>query len=322
MIIVTGANGFIGSAFIWELNRSGESDIIAVDRIGLKERSALLQSKRIKKFLLKDEIWHFLASSDAKLVRAVVHMGACSSTTEMDEVFLKENNTEYTKSLWAWCAKNAVPYLFASSGAIYGDGSLGFSDESDPQLFTALNPYGLSKLVVDQWVLKQNEAPPYWYALRFFNVYGPNEYYKGEMASVVFKATGQIRDSSELKLFKSNNPKYADGKQMRDFVYVKDITRWMLELLNRKIHSGIYNMGNGLARTWLDLANCTFGAMKRPVKISWIDIPETLRPRYQYYTEANMTKLFTAGLSRPEWPLEKGITDYVENYLLKANLPL
>ena len=322
MIIVTGANGFIGSAFIWELNRAGEHDVIAVDTIAPKERSALLQAKKIKKFLLKDEIWQFLKSADPKTIRAVVHMGACSSTTEMNEAFLKENNTEYTQKLWAWCTDNQIPYIFASSGAIYGDGSQGFSDETDPLLFTALNPYGVSKLLVDRWVLTQTQAPPRWYALRFFNVYGPNEYFKGDMASVVFKAVGQIRETSELKLFKSHNPKYQDGRQMRDFVYVKDITRWMLELLNQKIQSGIYNMGIGSARTWLDLASCTFQSMNVPMKIRWIEIPENLRARYQYYTEANMTKFFKSGLSKPEWPLEKGVADYVENYLMKENLAL
>ncbi len=322
MVIVTGANGFIGSAFIWELNRAGQHDIIAVDSVGLKERSRLLESKKIKQFLMKDEIWHFLKTTDSKLISAVVHMGACSSTTEMNEAFLKENNTEYTQKLWSWCTENQVPYIFASSGAIYGDGAEGFSDLTDPKVFTALNPYGFSKLVVDRWVLTQTKTPPKWYALRFFNVYGPNEYFKGDMASVVFKASGQIRESSELKLFKSHNPKFEDGKQMRDFVYVKDITRWMLELLNKNIPNGIYNMGNGVARTWLDLATCTFKAMKVPMKIRWIEIPESLRARYQYYTEANMTKLFSSGLSMPEWPLEKGVTDYVENYLMKANSPL
>ncbi len=322
MIIVTGANGFIGSAFIWELNRSGESDILAVDSIGLSERSQLLASKKIKKFLLKDEIWQFLKSPEAASVMAIVHMGACSSTTELNETFLKENNTEYTKLLWAWCAEHSVPYIFASSGAVYGDGAKGFSDQTDPNEFTALNPYGFSKLAVDRWVLTQSKAPPKWYALRFFNVYGPNEYFKGDMASVVFKAAGQILDTSELKLFKSHDAKYEDGKQMRDFVYVKDITRWMLELLDKKIPSGIYNMGNGVARTWLDLANCTFKSMKVPMKICWIEIPETLRARYQYYTEANMTKMVSSGLSEPQWPLEQGVADYVENYLMKENKTL
>lgn len=320
MIIVTGANGFIGSAFIWELNRSGETSIIAVDSIGPDERGQLLESKKIKKFLLKDEIWHFL--NEAKGVKAIVHMGACSSTTELDEAFLKENNTEYTQRLWTWCTENSVPFIFASSGAVYGDGAKGFSDETDSNELTALNPYGFSKLAVDRWVLTQTKTPPKWYALRFFNVYGPNEYFKEDMASVVFKAAGQIRESSELKLFKSHDAHYEDGKQMRDFVYVKDITRWMLELLNKNFSSGIYNMGNGIARTWLDLAACTFKSLKVPMKIHWIEIPEGLRARYQYYTEASMTKLLGNGLSKPEWPLEKGVADYVENYLMKENKTL
>jgi len=318
MIIVTGANGFIGSAFIWELNRAGTHNILAVDSISASDRPGLLKNARINKFILKDQIWHFLKSDDARSVKYIVHMGACSTTTEMDVEFLRENNTEYTQRLWQWCTENRIPLIFASSGAIYGDGLQGFSDERDPRNFTALNPYGHSKLVVDQWVLQQTQTPPLWYALRFFNVYGPNEYHKGEMASVVFKAAGQIRETLELKLFKSHNPKFEDGKQMRDFVYIKDITRWMLELTNKNIKSGIYNMGSGTARTWLDLAQSTFSSMKIPMKIRWIDIPENLRPRYQYYTEANITKLLNNGLSRPEWSLEKGIEDYVQNYLLKS----
>ena len=319
MIIVTGANGFIGSAFIWELNRSGEENLIAVDSVDLSERTDLLKNKRIKKFIKRDEIWHLLNSPEAQQIRFIVHMGACSSTTEMNLEFLKENNTDYTKRLWEWCSQNQVPLIFASSGAIYGDGLNGFSDQSDPNVFTALNPYGESKLAVDRWVVQQTQAPPRWYGLRFFNVYGPNEYHKGDMSSVVFKAVGQIQQNSELKLFKSHNAKYQDGKQMRDFVYVKDITRWMLELMNNKIASGIYNMGNGVARTWLDLADATFKAMNVPVHIHWIEVPENLRARYQYFTEANMDKLLAAGLSKPQWPLEKGIADYVKNYLLPAN---
>ncbi len=282
MIIVTGANGFIGSAFIWELNRSGEKNIIAVDSIDLKERSTLLKDKQIKKFLLKDEIWHLLNSPEADQIRFIIHMGACSSTTELNTAFLKENNTDYTKRLWEWCTLKGVPLIFASSGAIYGDGQKGFSDQTDPNEFTALNPYGESKLAVDRWVLTQKKSPPRWYALRFFNVYGPNEYHKGEMSSVVFKAVGQIRDTSELKLFKSHSPKYQDGKQMRDFVYVKDITRWMLEMMTKDIPSGIYNMGNGVARTWLDLADATFKSMDAAMKIKWIVVPESLHTRYQY----------------------------------------
>lgn len=318
MIIITGANGFIGSAFIWQLNQAQITDIIAVDTISLKERSSLLANKKISKFLQKDEIWSFLDSKESKSVKAIVHMGACSSTTELNIEFLKENNTIYTERLWSWCTDHNVPFIFASSGAVYGDGSNGFSDEMDPNKLSALNPYGNSKLVVDQWVLKQTKTPPKWHALRFFNVYGPNEYFKNDMASVVFKAFNQITDSSKLKLFKSHNPDYQDGKQMRDFVYVKDITRWMLELLQKDIKSGIYNMGFGEARTWLDLAKQSFSSMNKKMEIDWIEIPLEMRPRYQYYTEANIQKLKKAGLSDPQWPLEKGVDDYITNYLLKS----
>ena len=321
MLIVTGANGFIGSAIVWEFNQAGREDIVCVDTVSLEARPDLLRKRRYQKFLGKDEIWAFLEKPETiAKTTAIVHMGACSDTQELNVDFLNENNVEYTRRLWQWCLKNKKTFIYASSGAVYGDGANGFDDTSPSKIFKPLNPYGESKAAFDRWVETQTEFPPAWFGLRFFNVFGPNEYHKQFMASVVFKAYGQIRDTGKLQLFRSHHPDYEDGKQLRDFVYVKDITRWIRELVdqpNRK--SGIYNMGYGKARTWLDLANAVFKNMDKPAKIDWIDIPEAMRPRYQYFTEAKIDRLMSNKLSEPQWPLERAVEDYVKNYLAKSD---
>lgn len=320
MIIVTGANGFIGSVLVWELNARGLNDLICVDSVSLKERPELLRKRQYSQFLSKDELWSFLETPEAKAkVTWIFHMGACSSTTELDVEFLRENNTRYTERLWNWCLVNEKDFVYASSGAVYGDGREGFDDASPPSLFKPLNPYGESKAAFDRWAVQQKQAPKHWYGLRFFNVFGPHEYHKGDMSSVVFKAFHQIRDKKQLRLFRSHDPGYQDGKQMRDFVYVKDVTRWMCELMEKTPASGIYNMGYGQARTWLDLASATFTNLDIPMKIDWIDIPIEMRPRYQYFTEAKMDRLFALGISKPQWPLEKGIADYVRNHLAQSD---
>ncbi|MES2857227.1 MAG: ADP-glyceromanno-heptose 6-epimerase [Bdellovibrionota bacterium] len=320
MVIVTGANGFIGSALVWELNRAGRNDIVCVDTVSISERPQILKSLKYQTFLKKDEIWAFLENSEnISKIEAILHMGACSSTTEMNVEFLNENNVEYTRRLWNWCTKNKKKYIYASSAAVYGDGDQGFDDATAPKVFKPLNPYGESKAAFDRWVVEQTETPPLWVGLRFFNVYGPNEYHKEFMSSVVYKAFNEIRATGELKLFKSHKAEYEDGKQLRDFVYVKDITRWILELMTKSgLRSGIYNMGYGEARTWLDLATATFKSLDKKIHIKWIEIPEVLRGRYQYFTEAKMDRLLALGLSKQEWPLERGVKDYVENYLLKG----
>ncbi len=325
MIIVTGATGFIGSAMIWQLNNRGCANVLAVDTIPPSARPEVLKNRSFTRFLGKDDLWSFLATADARQsVEAVIHMGACSSTTELNVEFLTENNFEYTRRLWNWCTEKQIPLIYASSGAVYGDGAEGFDDASPSKIFKPLNPYGESKAAFDRWVETQiasnAKTPPSWYGLRFFNVFGPNEYLKGDMASVVFKAFHQIRSTGGLKLFRSHRPDYKDGEQLRDFVYVKDIVRWMDELLKKPVPSGIYNMGNGKARSWNDLAKATFSALQKPVAIDYIDIPLEMRPRYQYFTEARVDRLLAAGLSRPEWPLEKGVSDYVANHLLKENV--
>jgi len=315
MIIVTGANGFIGSVMVWELNQRGITDIVAVDSVGLNERN-LLVKRQIHKFLLKDELWPYLESDEAKKkVTWIIHMGACSSTTETNKEFLWENNTYYTQRIFEWCTQHGKSMIYASSAATYGAGELGFDDTTDPEKLRPLNLYGESKVLFDRWALKQTKTPPHWYGLKFFNVFGPNEYHKGPMSSVAFKAYHQIKDNGILGLFKSANPEYKDGEFMRDFVYVKDVTGWMAELMDKKPANGIYNMGFGKPRTWLDLANAVFSAMGKELKINWLEMPENIRGQYQYFTKAKTDKWRAAGMSPAKWPLEKAVADYVQNYL-------
>ncbi len=315
MIIVTGANGFIGSAIIWELNQKGFTDIIAVDSVGLDTRNVLAK-RQYSKFFLANELWSFLDQPETqKKVTWVIHMGACSSTTEKNWDFLYSNNFEYSQRIFNWCAQYQKSLIYASSAATYGAGENGFDDTFDSEKLKPLNLYGDSKVLMDRWAVKQNATPENWYGLKFFNVFGPNEYEKGSMASVAFKAFHQIKNTQELGLFKSYNPNYKDGEQLRDFVYVKDLTRWVMELMDKKPASGIYNMGFGAARSWLDMANSLFKAVNMPVKIKWLEIPDDIKNQYQYFTLAKVDKWKAAGMSPAQWPLEKAIDDYVTNYL-------
>ena len=317
MIIVTGATGFIGSAIVWQLNELGRNDIITCDTVRPHDRQGILQKRKFDKFLSKDELIDFLYNKKPDNVEWIIHMGACSSTTEMNLDYLRENNTEYTQKLFQWCRDNGAKFIYASSGAVYGDGNEGFDDQAAPDIYKPLNPYGDSKLNFDKWVVNEDKFPEMWMGLRFFNVYGPNEYFKKDMSSVVFKAFRQINVNSSLKLFRSHNENYKDGEQLRDFVYVKDITRWITEIIDGKGYSGIYNMGYGKARTWLDLASSVFTNLNKEMKIDWIDVPEDIRPRYQYFTEAKMDRFLSQGFSQPQWKLEDGITDYIKGYLQK-----
>jgi ADP-L-glycero-D-manno-heptose 6-epimerase len=319
MIIVTGANGFIGSVMVWELNQKGFNDVVTVDSVGLKTRN-VLRHRNYGKFLLKDELWPFLDTPEAQLkVTWIIHMGACSSTTETNKDFLWENNTHYTQRIFEWCTKHKKNLIYASSAATYGAGELGFDDKTDPETLRPLNLYGESKVVFDRWAVKQEKTPPHWYGLKFFNVFGPNEYHKEAMASVAFKAFHQVRDGGALGLFKSADPRYKDGEFMRDFVYVKDVTGWMVELMEKKPANGVYNMGFGKPRSWLDLAGAVFTALSKPLKINWLEMPENIRGQYQYYTEAKTDKWLAAGMSPAKWPLEKAVDDYVKNYLTQSD---
>lgn len=318
MFIVTGANGFIGSQLITHLNSLGFADIICVDHINTADRPRPLKNSKYAQFLYPKDLFPFL-ETQKKSVKCIFHLGACSNTQEMDIHYLRENNTEYTNQLFNFCAQNPfISFIYASSGAVYGQGELGFSDDLHPEKLKPLNPYGWSKVNSDIWILEQKKVPNNWYGLRFFNVYGPNEDHKENMRSVVHKAFGQIMANGYLELFKSKNPLYKDGKQMRDFVYVKDVVSWLWWLYqNKTTKSGIYNMGYGRARTWLDLANAVFSSLKLSANIKWIDMPPDLVSRYQYFTEARMKKFLSLGAQNPQWSLENGIEDYICNYLSK-----
>lgn len=316
MVIVTGANGFIGSAMVWELNQAGVPVLAAVDLVPLSKRSEPLSKREYGKFLSKDELWDFLNLPETiEKTSWIVHMGANSSTTETNAELLWENNTFYTQRIFEWCAKHKKNLIYASSAATYGAGELGYDDFLDSEQLKPLNLYGESKVKFDRWAVKQGTTPPHWYGLKFFNVYGPNEYHKESMTSVAFKAFHQIKADGLLKLFKSYVPAYKDGAQMRDFVYVKDVTRWMLELIQKKPKSGIYNMGFGKARTWNSLGKSVFSALGQPENIQYMEMPESLRGQYQYFTEANMSQWRSIGMSAPQWSIEDGVQDYVQNYL-------
>lgn len=320
MIIVTGANGFIGSVILWDLENAGYKDLVAVDMVSPKDRPSPLSHRKISKYFDKNDLWQFLETSEAQnKVQWIIHMGANSSTTESNWEHLLDVNTHYTEKLFTWCAAHQKGFIYASSAATYGAGENGFDDTFDSEKLKPLNLYGESKVLFDRWAVKQTKTPPNWYGLKFFNVFGPNEYHKGSMSSVAFKAFHQIKDTGSLGLFKSYHPDYKDGEQKRDFVYVKDVSRWILELMTKKPKNDIYNMGFGVPRTWLDLANSVFLAMNKNPKINWLEMPENIKNQYQYFTEAKMTKWHSQGMSEGQWPLEKAVADYVQNYLSKED---
>ncbi len=300
---------------VWQLNQSGQKDILAVDSVNLANRN-LLKKRSYSQFFVAHELWSFLMTNEAKKnVSWIIHMGACSSTTESNWDFLYANNFQYSQRLFEWCAQNKKNLIYASSAATYGAGENGFTDTFNCEKLRPLNLYGESKVIMDRWAVKQPATPDNWYALKLFNVFGPNEYEKGSMASVAYKAYQQINTTSALGLFKSYNPQFEDGKQLRDFIYVKDVVRWMQELMDKKPPSGIYNTGFGKARTWLEVAHALFQAMNKDVKINWLEMPDNIKQQYQYFTEANMQKWLAAGLSAPQWSLEDAIKDYVQQYL-------
>lgn len=320
MIIVTGAAGFIGSAFIAKLNAEGCSDILAVDAADAPGRVNNLANKRIHGFQDKaDFIADVEASKLPQGISAIVHMGACSATTERNVEYLRVNNVEYTKTLARYCVERQIRFIYASSAATYGDGAHGYSDdESSIDAFKPLNPYGDSKQIFDLWA-RDNGFLDKIVGLKFFNVYGPNEYYKGDMASIAWKSFNTIRATGYFSLFKSYHPKYKDGEQMRDFVYVKDCCDVMWWLIQNPSVNGIYNVGSGRARSWNDLLGAVFKAMELPRNIQYIEMPDSLKNQYQYFTEAPMTKLHNAGYTRPMSSLEDGVTDYIQKHLLSGD---
>ena len=316
MIIVTGGAGFIGSAMVERLNREGRADLLVVDNLGSSSKWRNLVRKRISSYLHKDQFINVLIGGGFKeKIEAIIHLGACTSTTEQNAEYLMQNNFTYTRVLAQWAIERGIRFIYASSAATYGDGSRGFSDDNTVSLgLEPLNGYGLSKQLFDQWAI-DNRFDEKIAGLKFFNVYGPNEYHKGDMASVIYKAYGQVRERGSIDLFKSYDPKYKDGEQLRDFVYVADCVEVMLWLVKNKDVNGIFNLGTGKARSWNDLANAVFGAMKRPSSIHYVEMPEVIRPKYQYFTEAKVEKLRSAGYTAPFTSLEDGVADYVTNYL-------
>lgn len=319
MIIVTGGAGFIGSCVVRCLNDAGLKDIVIVDNISETDKWMNMRNKKYIKYVHKSKFLEELPTYDN--VEAIVHMGAQSSTTERNFDYLWENNFEYTKTLWNYCAEKHISFIYASSAATYGDGSLGFDDHMDIDQLLPLNGYGYSKQLFDQWVKHQAKIFPAQYCgLKFFNVYGPNEYFKGSMASMVFHGFNQIKETGKVKLFKSCNPHYTDGGQLRDFVYVKDICKVIMWLLGNKQVSGLFNVGTGRAQSFAELAEATFHALDLEPNIEYIDMPEKLRGKYQYYTKAEMSKLYAAGYPYDFMDVETGVRDYVQEHLAKKYL--
>lgn len=316
-VIVTGGAGFIGSCIVRTLNDMGIEDIIIVDYICSTDKWLNIRNKKYREYINRDDFLARLPQYAGK-VSHVIHMGACSSTTERDFDFLYGNNFAYTKTLWKFCAENDISFLYASSAATYGDGSQGFDDRDDISRLLPLNPYGYSKQLFDLWAEKETFAPRQHVGFKFFNVYGPNEYCKGSMASMVYHSFRQIGDEGRVRLFKSYRDDYQDGGQLRDFVYVKDICRAIQYVIENPHVNGLYNLGTGNARSFYDLALAVFKAMGVNPQIEWIDMPVQLQRTYQYYTRAEMDKFREAGFEEPFYRLEDGVADYVQNYLLEG----
>lgn len=325
MILVTGAAGFIGSVIVKQLNDKGHTDLLLCDHFETGDKWKNLRGLKYDSFVQVEDLFeHPIWTQKQNGLKAIYHMGACSDTTELDMDFLYENNTEYTNMLLTLAAKKNIPIVYASSAATYGAGEQGYSDDHKgiPSLMP-LNKYGYSKQLSDEWILKQKKKPKVWFGVKFFNVFGPNEYHKGKMSSVVYQSFNQINDVGEVKLFKSHRPDYKDGEQLRDFVYVKDVVRAMIELIEagkkKPSISGIYNLGTGEARSFHDLVKATFASMDKKAKIKFIDMPMELRNQYQYYTQAEMGKLKKALPKFRFMTLENAVDDYVRNHLAKEN---
>jgi len=316
MIIVTGAAGFIGSVLVGKLNSLDKSNLILVDDFSNVEKNKNLYDKQFTQQIDRSEFIEWFMKN-AESVSEFYHIGARTDTTEFNVEIFNELNLNYTKDLWNICAENSIPFVYASSAATYGMGEFGFEDNHDIiDDLVPLNPYGESKNDFDKWALKQKSHPPFWAGFKFFNVYGPNEFHKSRMASVIFHAVNQISVTNGMKLFKSHNPKYKDGEQLRDFVYVKDVIEVLAFMMDRKKQSGIYNLGSGKARTFKDLVEATFSAMNIKSNISYIATPIDIRDKYQYFTEADMQKLKNVGYKKSFTNLEDGVKDYVQNYLI------
>lgn len=315
MVILTGGAGFIGSAFLEKLNAEGIDDILVVDNLGSGDKWMNLSGKRFSNYEHKSSFLDKLETLPVKEITHIVHLGACSSTTETNADYMMRNNFQFTKTLAEFALLHKIKFIYASSAATYGDGALGFSDDDESTFqYKALNIYAYSKLLFDQWAIGTGAIKKLT-GVRFFNVYGPNEAHKADMRSVVQKSWEQIKANGAVKLFKSYHPDYSDGEQLRDFIYVKDcsdVLWWMFEHSKAK---GIFNLGTGTARSWKDLVSAVFNALQLAPKIEFIEMPESLQKRYQYFTQAQMAKLQDAGYTKPFTSLEEGVKDYVVNYL-------
>jgi ADP-L-glycero-D-manno-heptose 6-epimerase len=316
-IVVTGAAGFIGSCLVGFLNQHGHTDLILVDEFGDPAKEPNLAGKAYEEKVEREGFFDWLAERRPK-VAFVFHIGARTDTTEFDYSIHQHLNVEYSQKMWEYCAAHRIPLVYASSAATYGAGEFGYEDRHDlPFELKPLNAYGVSKNEFDKWALQQAAQPPFWAGLKFFNVYGPNEYHKGRMASVIFHSVNQIRKDGVVRLFRSHRPDYADGQQLRDFVYVKDVVKVCYWLMEHRPAPGLYNLGTGKARSFADLVKATFTGLDLPTRIEYIDMPEDIRDKYQYFTEAKMDKLRGAGYKTAFHSLEEGVIDYVRNYLAK-----
>ena len=318
MIVVTGAAGFIGSCLVKRLNEETLNNLILSDDFSNRDKDRNLLGKNYFQKINRDDFPKWL-DNNHNIIEFIFHIGARTDTTEFDKSIFDRLNLNYSKQVWELAVKYKIPLVYASSAATYGLGEHGYSDaHAAVEKLVPLNPYGESKNDFDKWVLKQSKTPPFWAGLKFFNVYGPNEYHKGRMASVILHAFRQVKDTGKVKLFRSHNSFYKDGEQLRDFIYVKDVCEVCLFLFHDRKNSGIYNLGTGKARSFLDLAKATFTAMEKEAQIEFIDTPADIRDKYQYYTQADMSKLLSAGYKKGFRSLEEGISEYVKNYLVRT----
>ena len=340
-IVVTGAAGFIGSCMVQYLNEQGHTNLVLVDDFGIEAKRVNWESKQYEAIVERQSLFEWLERNEPA-IDVFIHLGARTDTTEFDYAIHQELNVEYSQDVWRYCTEKNIPLIYASSAATYGSGELGYGDSHEVvENLKPLNPYGISKNEFDKWALKQAKAAPFWAGLKFFNIYGPNEYHKGRMASVIWHSFNQIKKDGLVKLFRSHRPDFKDGEQLRDFVYVKDLVKviyWMcnelkVESLKSKVEensdskkyqlstydsrltSGLYNLGTGTARSFYDLASSTFRGLDLEPNITFVDMPIDIRDKYQYFTEANMQKLKTAGYADDFYTLEEGVDDYVRNYL-------
>lgn len=319
MIVVTGAFGFIGSALLAELQYRGYGSLVAVDDFSIESKQYTLSQVKTLQRIDREE-FHIWLEKNQKEVQFVFHIGARTRTDEFNWDNLNHLNVHYTQKIWRICSDYSIPLIYASSAATYGDGNNGFSDDHKMiSKLKPLNPYGESKQQIDQWILEQTKTPPFWAGFKFFNVFGPNEYHKGRMASVVFHAFNQIKETQKVKLFKSYIDEYSNGGQLRDFIYIKDVLSVLVYFMENRKQNGIYNLGSGSAHTFKELADGVFEALNYPPNIEYIDMPEDIRGNYQYFTKAEMRKIKKAGYQQEFWPFKEAIKDYVINYLNNNN---